>query len=64
MWVASSTSESYYLFFNILLLNISDVHSSNDKVEGSKLSSAFDITCEAWRVSFFLDLKYLKLIKY
>ena len=49
MWVVSSTSESY-LFFNILLLKISDVHSSNDKVEGLKLSSAFDITCEAWKV--------------
>ena len=49
MWVASSTSESY-LILNILLFKTSDAHSSNDKVEGSKLSSAFDITCEAWRV--------------
>ena len=36
--------------FNISLFKISDVHYSNDKVEGSKLSSAFDITCEAWKV--------------
>ena len=52
MWVASLTSESY-LFFNTLLFKISDVHSSNDKVEGSKLSSAFDDTCEAWKVKFY-----------
>ena len=49
MWVASSTSESY-LYFNIFLFKISDVHSSNDKVEGSKLSSEFDETCKAWKV--------------
>ena len=35
---------------NIFLFKISDVHSSNDKVEGSKLSSAFDETCKAWKV--------------
>ena len=59
MWVTLSTSESY-LFFNILLFKISDVHSSNDKVEGSKLSSAFDETCEAWKVKNIFELKYLK----
>ena len=55
MWVASSTSESHF-FFNILFFKISDVHSSNDKVEGSKLSSAFDETCEAWKVKIYFSI--------
>jgi hypothetical protein len=55
---------SYFCFSKFFLFivynKISDVLSSNDKVEALELSSAFDITCEAWKVIF--DLKYLKLI--
>jgi hypothetical protein len=63
MWVASSTSELFFfLYFCLFIIHntISDVLSSNDKVEALQLSSAFDITCEAWKVIF--DFEYLKLI--
>ena len=44
----------------MFVLKVSDVLSSDDKVEGSKLSAAFDITCEAWKVKNIFELKYLK----
>ena len=51
MWVASSTSESYLFFYLfIFVYYLFDVFYSDDKVEGLALSSAFDITCMAWKV--------------
>ena len=44
------------LFFLDVCFKISDVLSSDDKVEGLELSSAFDITCKAWKVNLFIFL--------
>ena len=43
----------FVFFFLAVCFIISDVLSSDDQVEGPELSSAFDITCEAWKVKIF-----------
>ena len=47
-----------FLFLHVFS-KISD-DPSDDKVEGLELSSAFDITCEAWIILFYLE--YLEVI--
>jgi hypothetical protein len=40
-----------YLSFDMMMIIFKHCSFSDDKVEGLQLSSAFDITCRAWKVN-------------
>ena len=57
MYSASLISKSGFFWFLLISANLNTVnyHFSDDKVEGIRLSSAFDITCKAWKDRFGVD---------